>query len=96
VSRARRASDATRRAAAVDARYGLEPVYEPGGADSALAGFVAVDCPYCGERYETPVDLTTGSYSTIEDCQICCRPIELGIEVDDAGALARLAVRRQD
>ena len=80
----------------IDALYGLEPVYEPGRPGPALGAFVTINCPYCGERYETPVDLTAGSFSSIEDCQICCRPIELGVEVDDGGALAGLAVRRLD
>jgi hypothetical protein len=83
-------------AAAVDACYGLEPVYEPGGSEAELGGFIVIDCPYCGERYETPVDLTGGSFSYIEDCQICCRPIELSGEVDEAGALERLVLRRLD
>ena len=83
-------------AATIDARYGLEPVYEPGGSDAELGGFVTVDCPYCGERYQTPVDLTGGSFSYVEDCQICCRPIELSGEVGAAGALEHFAARRLD
>jgi Cysteine-rich CPXCG len=83
-------------AAAIDARYGLEPVYEPGSAHAELGAIVSVDCPYCGERFDTPVDLTAGSFSYIEDCQICCRPIELSGEVDAAGALGRFAARRLD
>ena len=84
--------------AAIDARYGLEPVFEP-GADRAtgdLGGFVDVDCPYCGERYVTPIDLTAGSASYIEDCQVCCRPIELETRVADDGTLASFTVRRLD
>jgi Cysteine-rich CPXCG len=83
-------------AAAVDARYGLEPLYEPGGSDAELGGFITVDCPYCGERFQTPVDLTSGSFSYIEDCQICCRPIELSGEIGGTGALERMAARRLD
>jgi hypothetical protein len=94
--RPRAMPDAPPDAAAVDALYGLEPVFEPGGPDSELGGFVTVDCPYCGERYQTPVDLTAGAFSYIEDCQICCRPIELSGEVDEAGALERCAARRLD
>jgi hypothetical protein len=83
--------------AAIDARYGLEPVFEPGAdASGDLGGFVDVDCPYCGERYVTPIDLTGGSASCIEDCQVCCRPIELEITVADDGTLASLVVRRLD
>ena len=83
-------------AVTIDARYGLEPVFEPGSGNAELGAFIVVDCPYCGERYETPVDLTAGSFSYIEDCQICCRPIELSVEVDAAGQLGPCAARRLD
>ncbi|HVW69470.1 MAG TPA: CPXCG motif-containing cysteine-rich protein [Steroidobacteraceae bacterium] len=81
----------------IDQLYGLEPVYEPGTATVGLLDeFVAVRCPYCGERLETRVDLTADEPSYIEDCQVCCRPIEFGIERDEAGALLGVSVRRLD
>lgn len=80
----------------IDERYGLEPVIEPGSGAAELANFVTVACPYCGESYGTPVDLTLGSFSYVEDCQICCQPIELAFEVDDDGALASMNARRLD
>jgi hypothetical protein len=83
-------------AAAIDALYGLDPVFEPGGQDAQLAGFITVGCPDCGERYPTPVDLTAGSFSYIEDCQVCCRPIELCGELGASGVLERVAARRLD
>ena len=79
----------------IDARYGLEPVFEP-GESAELGRFIVVDCPYCGERYETPVDLTAGSFSYVEDCQVCCRPIELSGEVSAAGVLKRTRAQRLD
>lgn len=90
-----------RASADIDALYGLEPIYEPGAADGAEAQgqgtqFVSVQCPFCGEHFETQVDLSAGSASYIEDCQVCCQPIEMSIEVDDAGALAHLSARRGD
>jgi hypothetical protein len=79
----------------IDALYGLEPVFEPGGADSLQSTqFVAIQCPYCGERFETAVDLSAGSFTCVEDCQVCCQPIEIACVVDDAGALAGVAVSR--
>ncbi|HXQ63572.1 MAG TPA: CPXCG motif-containing cysteine-rich protein [Steroidobacteraceae bacterium] len=85
-------------AASVDARYGLEPVFEPGAAAGAagLGEFVAIDCPYCGESFQTLIDLTAGSFSYVEDCQICCQPIELDGRLTEDGALQSLAVRRLD
>jgi transcription elongation factor Elf1 len=35
------------------------------------------ECPHCGEEISTTVDTSQGSYSTIEDCAVCCRPIAL-------------------
>jgi len=55
-----------------------------------------VRCPYCGERLEVLLDLSGGSQHYVEDCQVCCRPIEFYLEVDAGGELAGLTVRRDD
>jgi hypothetical protein len=88
---------------AIDALYGLEPVFEPEhSAPASPAGseggaqFTTVQCPYCGEPFDTLVDLSAGSASYIEDCQICCRPIELGLEVAADGGLTSVSARRSD
>jgi Cysteine-rich CPXCG len=82
----------------IDRLYGLEPVWEPGSAEARLSPeeFVAVRCPYCGERLETRVDLTADEPAYVEDCQVCCRPIEFQLERDADGALVALQVRRLD
>lgn len=53
-------------------------------------------CPYCGETFETGVDASAGAQEYIEDCQVCCRPIVFQIEVDHAGGLCGVRVRRDD
>jgi hypothetical protein len=86
-------------AAVIDELYGLEPVYEPEGSGPASRDaieFVALRCPYCWERYETQVDLSAGSCSYVEDCQVCCQPIQLGCEVDAAGRLIAVKPERMD
>lgn len=40
-------------------------------------------CPYCGEHIDTFIDVSQGNQQTIEDCSVCCRPIELIIEFDN-------------
>ena len=35
------------------------------------------ECPWCGEEISSTVDTSQGGYSTIEDCTVCCRPIQL-------------------
>ncbi len=54
---------------------------------------VVVHCPYCGEGFETVVDLSAGSQSYTEDCAICCRPIEIALGVDDEGNLMDIHTR---
>lgn len=52
-------------------------------------------CPYCGEPIELPVDASAGTQDCIEDCPVCCRPIQVHAEVDAQGAAA-LRLARDD
>jgi len=83
--------------ASIDELYGLEPVWEPAqGRRLTPEEFVAVRCPYCGERLDTRVDLTADEPAYVEDCPVCCRPIEFHIEREEGGALRALQVGRLD
>lgn len=55
-----------------------------------------IDCPYCGENLSVGVDCSAGSHDFIEDCTVCCRPIELHAEVGGDGELLYLNARRDD
>lgn len=44
-----------------------------------------IHCPYCGEQIELPVDPSAGNHRLIEDCQVCCKPIELNIRITASG-----------
>jgi hypothetical protein len=80
---------------AINELYGLEPVIEPGGAGGQNpTEFATVQCPYCGETFETAVDLSAGSFSYVEDCHVCCQPIELVGGTDEEGALVGLTANR--
>ncbi|MBN8483038.1 MAG: CPXCG motif-containing cysteine-rich protein [Xanthomonadales bacterium] len=50
--------------------------------------FVVIHCPYCGESFETSVDVSAGAQAYVEDCAVCCRPIEVRVRIDDDGGLA--------
>lgn len=85
--------------AAVDALYGLEPVWEPepGAGHAELLTDVEVDCPWCFSPHLLRVDLTGGRHQAyVEDCQVCCRPLSVQLSVDEAGELAALSVDRGD
>ncbi len=53
----------------------------------------AVRCPFCGESQSITLDLSAGGQSYVEDCQVCCQPMQISFEVDDGGG-ASLEVDR--
>jgi hypothetical protein len=82
----------------IDLLYGLEPVFEPGesaGSD-ALEQFVEVTCPYCAEAMTVRLDLSAGDQSYVEDCQICCQAMQIGVQVTGEGTLDSVSAERLD
>ena len=55
-----------------------------------------VQCPYCGERYSSSIDISSGGQVYIEDCSVCCRPITIHVRVDTGGDLEGIEIRRDD
>ncbi len=44
-------------------------------------------CPYCWEQISMLLDLSSGEQAYVEDCEVCCSPIELTYTVRN-GAVA--------
>ena len=42
-----------------------------------------IGCPYCAEAMSIVIDLSAGSQSYIEDCQICCQPMQIEFAVEE-------------
>ncbi len=42
------------------------------------------------------LDLSAGSQNYVEDCQVCCQPIQLSVQVYEDGSLDRVAAERMD
>ena len=55
-----------------------------------------VSCPYCGEPFETTIDASAGNQQYIEDCYVCCRPIQFVVNIDYQGKLVAVETRRDD
>ena len=59
-------------------------------------------CPYCGELIEITLDGSAGGQEYIEDCSVCCRPIEVRLHTVDGepggelGSHMTVEVRRDD
>ena len=60
--------------------------------DARCSNSITIDCPYCGESFETHADLSAGSQHYVEDCAVCCRPIEVRLEVGDDDELVAVRV----
>ena len=47
-----------------------------------------VDCPYCGEAIELVIDDSVAEQQYVEDCFVCCRPINVHVSVDADGGIS--------
>lgn len=55
---------------------------------------VRIHCPYCGEFIAVVADASLARQHYVEDCPVCCRPMELSVSVDDERV--SVAARRDD
>ena len=53
-----------------------------------------VQCPYCGEGIEVAVEPIPEPQSYIEDCSVCCHPIEFDVVMGEEGL--EVSVSRSD
>ena len=47
--------------------------------------FTTIQCPHCGEPIEIVIDPSQDIAEYIEDCSVCCRPMNLRVEMEDGG-----------
>ena len=50
-------------------------------------------CPYCGEQISMVLDLSERRQTYVEDCEVCCNPIEISYTVAD-DSLSNFAARK--
>lgn len=46
-----------------------------------------IDCPYCGESIDILLDPSFSEQRYVEDCEVCCRPININLSVEPNGDL---------
>ncbi len=51
-------------------------------------------CPYCGETISMVLDTSVGRQTYIEDCEVCCRPIQIQYAVEDEAVVEFEALRQ--
>jgi len=50
--------------------------------------FETIQCPYCGQSFETVVDTSVASQRFTTDCEVCCRPFEVIAECEPGEILS--------
>lgn len=58
-----------------------------------MSEIITLACHYCGAPTDVHVESSADSY--IEDCMVCCQPIELIVRTDAGGAV-KVEARRGD
>ena len=53
------------------------------------------ECPYCWEEISMILESDEGGGKTeyIEDCEVCCRPIEISFKIEDSYIYDFLAIK---
>ncbi|MBJ88396.1 MAG: CPXCG motif-containing cysteine-rich protein [Woeseia sp.] len=47
----------------------------------------AIHCPFCDERISIIIDPSIERQNYIEDCEVCCQPIEISCSVNSADSI---------
>ncbi|RKZ95633.1 MAG: CPXCG motif-containing cysteine-rich protein [Gammaproteobacteria bacterium] len=55
-----------------------------------------IQCPYCGEIIDIVVDCSVAQQNYIEDCQVCCRPINISTNIEQNGDLTLIATHENE
>ena len=45
-------------------------------------------CPYCWEEISMLLDSSVSNQTYVEDCEVCCNPIELHVQFNDEELMA--------
>lgn len=59
----------------------------------AALQWTEIECPHCGEAFQISVDPEDDGQDLVHDCRICCRPIQMTVEMD--GEDANVSVFRE-
>ena len=54
-----------------------------------------VQCPYCWESFSLLIDGSVECQEYVEDCEVCCRPIDFVVEIDELDRVS-VQARLQD
>ncbi|HEX7030834.1 MAG TPA: CPXCG motif-containing cysteine-rich protein [Gammaproteobacteria bacterium] len=61
----------------------------------SLLDEIEVTCPYCGSPFAVEAEPGLATQQFIEDCPVCCRPVEFDMAAEPDGSW-RFTARRDD
>ena len=44
---------------------------------------ISVRCPFCAQNIEVLIDMSVTSQNYLEDCSVCCRPIQFEVTIQN-------------
>ena len=56
---------------------------------------LSAQCPYCGETIEVDVEPLEEAQSFIEDCSVCCHPIQYEVSTNSEDEIEVIASRSE-
>lgn len=60
----------------------------------ALESDQEFNCPYCAAVISIRIDQTAGKRQAfVTDCEVCCRPMEIEVDIDADGSISFIAKR---
>lgn len=55
-----------------------------------------IECPFCAETIGLLIDCSVERQQYTEDCQVCCSPMLLTIEIDPEGRISRVDAQQEN
>ena len=52
-------------------------------------------CPYCAQQISMVIEELYGGQTYIEDCEVCCQPIQISYETEDGRVTRVEAVKAE-
>ena len=47
-----------------------------------------IQCPFCGQAFDLPIDTSIAEQCFTTDCEVCCRPFEVVAECEPGEVLS--------
>ncbi len=57
---------------------------------------VSTQCPYCFSPISLVCEILSGAQSYIEDCEVCCKPIQISYDTFNDEEVSGFSVKRLD